>query len=201
MSDEMNVLIAGVGGQGALTLAGVLADAAMKSGINIIAGEVHGMAQRGGSVFVHVRMGPKVRGPIIPIGNADVIVSLELVEALRYLGFLAKESSIVVSTTKTTPPLVWAGMAKYPSKDDIVNEYKKKSDSVYLIDSLDIANRTGNSLTANIVLLGALVAVAKLPFEKDVILESLASVLPPKIVEVNKSAFELGWQEAAKGNI
>jgi len=201
MSDEMNVLIAGVGGQGALTLAGVLADAAMNSGINIIAGEVHGMAQRGGSVFVHVRMGSKVRGPIIPIGNADVIVSLELVEALRYLGFLAKESSIVVSTTKTTPPLVWAGMAKYPGKDDIINEYKKNSDSVYLIDSLGIANRTGNSLTANIVLLGALVAVARLPFEKDVVLESLASVLPPKMVDVNKSAFELGWQEAAKGKI
>ncbi len=201
MLEEMNVLIAGVGGQGALTLAGVLADAAMKSGINIIAGEVHGMAQRGGSVFVHVRMGSKVRGPIIPIGNADVMVSLERVEALRYLHFLAKEASIVVSMTQTIPPLVWAGLATYPSTDDIMREYKKNSGDVYLIDSRAIANRTGNSLTANIVLLGALAAVARLPFEKDVILESLASVLPSKIVEVNQKAFELGWLGAAEGKI
>lgn len=196
MIDEMNILIAGVGGQGALTLAGVMADAAIKSDINVISGEVHGMAQRGGAVFVHVRMGGKVRGPIIPLGQANVIIGLEMVEPLRYLDFLSDNGSIVVSKTPIVPPLVWAGLAVYPDEQTVFDQYKKITDSVYLIDSLGLANRTGNPLTANIVLLGAMAACVDLPFEKQVMLDSLASIMPERIRDINIHAFELGWQEA-----
>jgi len=196
MIEEMNILIAGVGGQGALTLTGILADAAMKMDIKVVAGEVHGMAQRGGSVFVHLRMGKKVYGPIIPLGRADVIVSLEMVEALRYLDFLSDDGTIIVSKTKMVPPIVWSGMETYPEEDAVIEQYKKFSKDIYLIDSLKIAKQTGNPLTANIVLLGSMSGCFKLPFEKDVLLESLTSRISSKIRDVNIKAFEIGWQEA-----
>ena len=201
MIDELNTLIAGVGGQGAVTLAGIMADAAMKSDINVITGEVHGMSQRGGSVFVHLRMGKKVHGPIIPLGRAHVIVALELVESLRYLDFLAQNGSIIVSKTPIIPPLVWAGMATYPEQEAVIGEYKKFSKNVYLIDSQKLANQTGNPLTGNIVLLGSLAACLDLPFDKTVTLDSLSSIMPSKILDVNVKAFELGWQEAKQSKV
>jgi len=201
MIDEMNVMITGVGGQGALTLAGIMADASMKSGINALTGEVHGMAQRGGSVFAHLRMGKKVHGPIIPLGRADVIVSLELVEALRYLDFLSVKGVIIVSKTPIIPPIVWTGMGSYPDEEGVVAQYKRHSEDVYLIDSLGLAIQAGNPLTANIVLLGALAARVELPFKKQIIFDSIASVMPPKILDVNVKAFELGWEGAQKSKV
>lgn len=201
MIDEMNIMIVGVGGQGALTLAGILADASMKSDINVLTGEIHGMAQRGGSVFVHLRMGEKVHGPIIPLGRADVIVALELVEPLRYLDFLSTKGAILVSKTSIIPPIVWAGMGSYPDEEAVIEQYKRHSENVYLIDSLGLAIETGNPLTANIVLLGALAAGLELPFEKQVVLDSIASVMPPKILDMNVKAFELGWEGAQKSKV
>lgn len=176
MIDEMNILIAGVGGQGALTLATIMADAAIKSDINVLAGEVHGMAQRGGSVFVHLRMGRKVQSPIIPLGRSDVIVGLELVEPLRYLDFLSEDGSIIASKTRIIPPLVWAGIETYPDEEEVIEQYKNFSRNVSLIDSLQIANQVGNPLTSNIVLLGSLFACVDLPYGRKVLLDSLASM-------------------------
>lgn len=201
MIEEMNILITGVGGQGALTLAVIMADAAMRSDINVLVGEIHGMAQRGGSVFVHLRMGRKIHAPIIPLGRADVIVGLELVEPLRYLDFLAEDASIIVSKTHIIPPGVWAGTTTYPDESTVIEQYKQFSEDIYLVDSLKLANQAGNPLTANIVLLGVLAASVELPFKKQIILDSIVSVMPPKILDVNVKAFELGWEEALRSKV
>lgn len=196
--DELNIMIVGVGGQGALTLANIMANVANQMDINTVIGEVHGMSQRGGSVFVHLRMGIKVCSPIIPLGRSDVIVGLEFSEPLRYLDFLSKDGSIIVSRTRIIPPLVWAGAAKYPDESAIIEQYKLFSRNLYLIDSLQIANSAGNGLASNIVILGFLASKVNLPFKKDDILHSLESLVPAPILEVNKKAFELGWQEGKR---
>lgn len=201
MIDEINVLIAGVGGQGALTLARIMADACLKSGVHVVTGEVHGMAQRGGSVFAHLRMGKKVRGPIIPLGRADAIISLELVEALRYLDFLSAKGAVIVSKTQIVPPSVWAGLGSYPDEEGVVAQYKRRSQHVYLMDSHGLAVQAGNLSTANIVLLGALAAGVELPAKKEAVLDSIASLMPPKLRDVNIMAFESGWQKAEESKV
>lgn len=199
--DELNIMIVGVGGQGALTLANIMANVANQMDINTVIGEVHGMSQRGGSVFVHLRMGIKVCSPIIPLGRSDVIVGLEFAEPLRYLDFLSKDGSIIVSRTRIIPPLVWAGVAQYPDESAIIQQYNLFCHNLYLIDSFHIANLAGNALASNTVILGFLASKVNLPFKKDDILHSLNALIPAQILDANIKAFELGWQEGNRKSI
>ena len=196
---EMNIMIVGVGGQGALLLSNIMADAAKKLDINAVIGEVHGMAQRGGSVFVHLRLGTRTCGPVIPLGRADVIIGLELTEPLRYLDYMSKDGSIIVSTTRIVPPLVWAGGTQYPNESDIVQQYNQFCRNLYVIDSFNIAKSAGSAFASNIVLLGVLAAKVNLPFKKEDILHSLRSLVPANALNANIKAFELGWQEGNRG--
>ncbi len=193
---KLNVLVVGVGGQGALTTAGIIARAAMKAGLNVVTAETHGMAQRGGSVEVHVRIGD-VRAPLIPIGCADVMIALEPSEALRYAKFLNDKSVVVLNTRKIVPPSVTSGLAKYPELDEIISELKKVAGKIIAVNASEIAEKAGSILATNVVVVGMLLAYFDMPFGYEHVEEVIREVMPEKVVELNLKALKMGY-EAAK---
>ena len=191
-----NLLIAGVGGQGIILLSDVLGSAAIRSGFGVRGSETHGMAQRGGSVVAHVRIGD-ARSPLIPKGKADYLLALEPLEALRYLDYLSERCTAVVSTAPIPPASAYSRVAGYPRVDEALKELSQYAE-VYPVDALALAKRAGSVVTANVVMLGALSALPGFPIEEDVLKESIASRVPPKTIEMNLTAFNLG-RRAVKG--
>lgn len=180
----MDILIVGVGGQGTLLASRVLGKYALEQGQDVKLSEVHGMAQRGGSVMTYVRMGDAVRSPIIDEGGADVILAFEKLEALRYLHYLKEGGVVLYSSQEIMPMPVVTGAAEYPQGiDGVLNGCA--------VNALDLALEAGNAKAANSVMLGAL--CKKLAFEKEAFLEALVSSIPQKLAEMNKKAFELGF--------
>ena len=190
MNNKVNIVLAGVGGQGVITAANLLGKAAVKGKTNVFSSEVHGMAQRGGSVSCTVRMGT-VSGPLVPNGCADVILSMEPVEALRYITYSHKKTKIITDINPIIPFTVAVGGETYPSLKDIFSELKTHGE-LYPIDTLKIANEVGAVITRNIVLLGALAGSEVLPFSSDVLLETILENIPEKYKSVNKDAFFKG---------
>jgi indolepyruvate ferredoxin oxidoreductase beta subunit len=187
-----NVLIAGVGGQGIILASDVLAKTAADAGLDVKKSDVHGMAQRGGAVTSHVRFGEKVYSPLIPEGEADVIMSSELLETVRWLPFLKKDGRIAVSTQRIPPPTVARGEAPYP--EDVLERLKKIDPGLVALDCLAIARESGNERTATIVLLGGLSGL--LDFPEAAWIERLKKEAPKKAVEVNVKAFLAGRSQA-----
>jgi len=189
---KTNIVLTGVGGQGVITAANILGKAAVKAGVNVFVSEVHGMAQRGGSVNCTVRLG-YVYGPLVQSGTADVIVSTEPVEALRYINYSNKNTKIITDITPVVPFTVSTGDEEYP---DIKKVYKKLSSygKVYKIDALKIARDAGAIITKNVVMLGALAGSDVLPFDKKFLLETILENVPEKYKEINKKAFENGYK-------
>lgn len=194
---KKSVLFTGVGGQGVLTVANILAKAALKERFHVLTSEVHGMAQRGGSVVCHVRIGD-VHSPLIPDGGADAIVSMEPVEALRHIEKISREGIILTDITPVIPPMVSIGKGKYPSLEKIFGELRKGS-KLITIDALNIARKAGNAITRNIVMLGALAEVDVLPMSKEKILDVVKKSVPEKYVALNEKAFVMG-SEAVKNS-
>jgi len=188
-----NILMVGVGGTGVLTAARIIATAAMLKGNNVRMGEIHGMAQRGGAVVCTVRIGEKVRGPIIATGTADLLLSIEPVEALRHVDRVSSDGKIVVGMYHITPTAVLLGRAQYPSDDEILRDLKRFAD-VVTVDAAGIAEKVGNILTMNTVLIGAATGLERIPIQKDIIISDLKEVLPSRYHEVNIKAFELGMK-------
>jgi len=194
---QVNILLAGVGGQGILTSAAILARAAMNSDINVITAETHGMAQRGGSVEVHVRMGD-VYSPLIPEGSADYLLSLELSEVLRYAKYCHENTVAIVNTGKILPLAVSRGEAKYPDFDEI-----KKSTSwmkTIFVDASKIAEEAGNVQATNVAIIGAFCGVCDL-FSLKTLEEAVKEVLPEKIHDVNIKALRMGYSATSKMQI
>ncbi|NOZ59108.1 MAG: indolepyruvate oxidoreductase subunit beta [Euryarchaeota archaeon] len=191
-----NILIAGVGGQGIILLSDVLGNAAISSGLSVRGSETHGMAQRGGSVVAHVRIG-EARSPLIPRGRADYLLALEPLEALRYLDYLKEGCLAAVSTSPIPPASVHAKVAGYPCVEEVLEELSEYAE-VFRVNALKLAKRAGAVLTANVVMLGALSALPGFPLDAQTLRESVASRVPPKTVEMNLKAFNLG-REAVKG--
>jgi len=189
---KISVVLTGVGGQGVITAANILGKAAVNAKVNVYASEVHGMAQRGGSVFCTVRMGD-VSGPLVASGTADVIISLEPVEALRYIHFAHKRTKVVTDITPVVPFTVSVGDDTYPAVTDIFKELDKKTD-LYTINALDISRKAGATITKNIVMLGALAATEILPFESDILLSTILENVPKKFIDINKKAYQGGKQ-------
>lgn len=192
---KLNVVIVGVGGQGILTTSGILARAAMKAGINVVTAETHGMAQRGGSVEVHVRLGD-VKAPLIPEGHADVMIALEPSEALRYSKFLNEKSMVILNTRKIIPPSVTAGSGKYPELDEILAELKKITPRVIAVNASEIAEKAGNVLSANVVVIGMLLGYFPMPFQLEHVEEVIREVMPERIVDLNLKALKMGYRVA-----
>jgi len=189
---KLNVLLVGVGGQGILTSAAILARAALKAGVNVITAETHGMAQRGGSVEVHVRFGD-VKSPLIPAGAADVMVALEPVEALRYTHYLNENSTIILNTREIIPPSVTVGNAKYPTIDEIIGKLKEITENVYAVEASSLAEKAGSIQSTNVVVLGVLSKIANLPFGYEKIEQAVKEVLPEKLHEINMRALKAGY--------
>ncbi|MBE6773788.1 MAG: indolepyruvate oxidoreductase subunit beta [Clostridia bacterium] len=187
--ETKNILIVGVGGQGTLLASKLMGKCFMEMGFDVKVSEVHGMSQRGGSVVTYVRYGDKVYSPVIEKGEADIIISFEQLESARWLPYLKKGGVIISSTQHIDPMPVIMGKAEYP--EEIINKIAEKDVKIISLDALSLALEAGTSKCANIVLLGA--AVPYLGIEKETWIETIKSTVPPKTVETNLKAFELGY--------
>lgn len=185
----MNVLISGVGGQGILLISNILGKAAIMQGYKVRGSEVHGMAQRGGSVVAHVRIGD-VYSPLIPEGEADYLLALEPLESLRYLNYLKQGCRALISSFTIPPALSISKIGRYPELDSIVKNLEKYA-QVYIVDALSLAKQAGSVLTMNVVMLGALSAL-EFPIPEDILIQAMLSLVPEKTREINLKAFELG---------
>lgn len=189
MRKGKSVMIVGVGGQGTLLASRILGNVVIEEGYDVKVSEVHGMAQRGGSVVTYVKYGEKVYSPIISEGEADIILSFEELEAYRYLPYLKKGGTLIVNAQEIDPMPVITGAAKYP--EEIVQKLKNKADGVIAVDALALANEAGNSKAVNVVLLGVLAKSSDIVEEKW--LEAVKKTVPPKFLDVNLKAFALGY--------
>jgi len=192
MKDKISIVLTGVGGQGVITAANILGKAAVKAGVTVFVSEVHGMAQRGGSVNCAVRFG-SVSGSLVANGAADAIVSLEPSEALRYLHYSNKKTKIITDITPVIPFTVTTGDEKYPEVKKIFKELQSYGE-FYKVDAVKIAKDAGALVTKNIVMLGALVGADVLPFKSDILLETILENVPKKYKDINKKAFEGGFK-------
>jgi len=185
-----NILMAGVGGQGTLLASEILSEVLMQAGYDVKKAEVHGMAQRGGSVVSHVRFGKKVYSPIIPEGEANVLFGFELLETYRYLPLVKKTGAVVVNNLRIAPPSVALGKAEYPR--DIARKLNQRVDNVRIVEGLELAEQAGNSKAINTVLLGALSNTLAPSHEQWI--AAIKSLVPERFLDVNLKAFELGRQ-------
>ena len=181
-------MIVGVGGQGSLLASKLLGHLLMEQGYDVKVSEVHGMSQRGGSVVTYVRYGDRVNSPVIDKGEAHCIVSFELLEAARWLEYLRPDGQIVTSTQQIDPMPVITGAAQYP--ENLVEKMKAAGAKVDALDCLALAEEAGSSKAVNIVLMGRLSHYFDLP--EEAWKKSLEAMVPPKFLELNKRAFELG---------
>ena len=182
------VLLCGVGGQGTILAADLLAFSCMKAGLQVKVSEIHGMAQRGGSVVTFVRYGEKVAEPIVEEGQADVLIAFERLEALRYLHFLKKDGVVIVNDWRIDPITVVTGVAQYP--EGIIDRLKEARRTI-VVEATEEAKKMGAPKAFNVIVLGA--AAKHMGFEKEDWLKVIETTVPPKTVEINKKAFETGY--------
>ena len=185
-----NIMIVGVGGQGTLLTSRILGGLALAGGYDVNLSEVHGMAQRGGSVVTYVRYGENVAEPIVEEGQADVIIAFEKLEALRYAHFLKKDGALIGNDWRIDPMPVVIGAAEYPEN---ILDTLKKDHKVVSIDAMDEAKKLGNSRVFNTIIIG--VAAKNMDFDKQQWLDVIANTVPPKTVEINQKAFEVGFEK------
>ncbi|HEY9075985.1 MAG TPA: indolepyruvate oxidoreductase subunit beta [Anaerolineaceae bacterium] len=188
----LNVVFAGVGGQGTILASDILAEVGSRVGLQVKKAEVHGMSQRGGTVISHVRIGPEVYSPIIARGSADILLGFEKLETLRAISLL-RPGRIVISDRYQIPPItVSAGSAAYPADSDIHFALCQVAGQVHWVSGMEIARDLGNIRTANVVLLGALAALLEIP--RSVWQEAVEGRVPLKHREINRQAFEAGFK-------
>lgn len=183
-----NIMIVGVGGQGTLLTSRILGGLAIDAGYDVKLSEVHGMAQRGGSVVTYVRYGEKVAEPIVEEGTADVLIAFERLEAIRYAHFLKKNGVIILNDQRIDPMPVVIGTAEYPEQ---IIEKLKENYKVYSISAMNEAKKLGNPKVFNLIVLG--MAARHMDFTKEQWYNVIDNTVPPKTVEINKQAFETGY--------
>ncbi|MBE6984111.1 MAG: indolepyruvate oxidoreductase subunit beta [Ruminococcaceae bacterium] len=186
-----NIMIVGVGGQGSLLASKLLGKLLLSRGYDVKVSEVHGMSQRGGSVVTYVRYGQKVYSPIIDKGEADVIVSFELLEAARWTQYLRPNGKIITNTQRINPMPVITGAAQYPS--ELAEKVKNAGFDIDAIDALSLAEEAGSSKAVNLVLLGLLSNYFEFSDEEWML--AIEQSVPTKFLELNKKAFALGKAE------
>ncbi len=188
MKTSGNILFSGVGGQGILLASELTAYAQLAAGFDVKKSEVHGMAQRGGSVEAHLRYGEKVYSPLIDPGTADILVAFEILEAARYLPYLHKDRAVIVNTQKILPPSVALGKAQYP--DTILDELRARHINVVAIDAFAVAQQVGELRTANVIMVGAMSNF--LAVDPAVFLQAIDSAVKKPFRDMNKKAFAAG---------
>ncbi len=194
---EFSVYMAGVGGQGLVLLSNVIGSACAHAGIRALTGEQHGLSQRSGSINVHMRIGEDIRSPLIPIGGADAILTLDALEALRYAEYL-RPGGVVLMNSRVQHPIIETRAhmkdktAKYLSVEDVKTRLSQITDKIAVIDDLDIAKKDGNPLTENMVMLGAISTLEAFPVPEESLKRSISDNVPKKAIDVNLKAFDLG---------
>jgi len=198
---EFSVYMSGVGGQGLVLLSNIMGAACAEAGIRALTGEQHGLSQRSGSINVHMRIGEDILSPLIPIGGADALLALEALEALRYVEYL-KPGGVVLMNSRIQHPVVETKehvrdkTAKYLTAEAVKERLSNVTDKIAVLDALSIANQAGNPLTENIVMLGAISTLEAFPIPEDALKQSVKEHVPPKAVDVNLKAFDMGKEVA-----
>ena len=193
-----NILLAGVGGQGLMLLSAVLGEACTASEMRVVTQEQHGLAQRSGSITAHVRIG-EAYSPMIPYGEADLILAMEAMEALRNIEYLKSEGAIVMSSRVIHPVIETNELVvnrreglPYLMLDDIRVQLEKATKQVLVVDAVTLAMEAGNPRTENVVLLGAASRLGGFPLKRSQLLQAVNKIVPSRTVEANMKAFELG---------
>ncbi|MBE6383865.1 MAG: indolepyruvate oxidoreductase subunit beta [Lentisphaerae bacterium] len=187
------IMIVGVGGQGSLLASRLLGNVLLAQGYDVKVSEVHGMSQRGGSVVTYVKYGDKVYSPVIEKGEADAVISFELLEAARSLPFLKKGGKLITSTQQIDPMPVITGAAKYP--EDLEAKLKAAGVELVAVDALSLAEQAGTAKASNVVLMGVL--ASRMDYPEELWQKALEQCVPAKFLDLNRKAFELG-RNAAK---
>nr|MDO8133388.1 indolepyruvate oxidoreductase subunit beta [Candidatus Njordarchaeum guaymaensis] len=195
---DYNTLITGIGGQGVLTTAQILARAGMFEGHKVLMAEIHGMSQRGGRVPCSVRFGDSINSSTIPEGGADLVISLEFAETLTSLSFASNKTVFVLNTQVTLPPMVTIGLTRYPTSDEVLRTIRQISTKLFLIDARAIAEKAGSPMTLNNVMLGAGVGAGRVPVSDKSITEAMKMLLPQRYFEVNFRAYQMGRNETLR---
>lgn len=192
------IQLIGVGGQGTIKASTIIGEAAMKKGLKVVMSEVHGMAQRGGTVITELKIG-EAHSPLIEEGAADLLIAFEPTEALRSLNKVNRRSFVIVNSAPIIPFTVSLGISEYPELSSVFDQLKAKINNLSIIDAQKIAKEAGSIISENMVLLGAAAATPEFPIDKDLIIQSMKENLPPKSIETNLKAFESGFAEGKKG--
>jgi len=187
---KFNFLLVGVGGQGVLLASDILAEVGLRAGYDAKKSEVHGMAQRGGSVVSHVRWAEKVLSPLIGQGEVDYLLALEKLEALRYIEVLRPGGTVIVNDHRIPPVSVSSGGDEYPDDQRVRRVLSEVTDDVHFVPGVELAEELGNARASNVVMLGAL--SKSLDIDLDIWLEVIAERVPEKYVELNHQAFLKG---------
>jgi len=193
--DNVGLLVTGVGGQGIILASDIIGEAAMSAGYDVKKTDTLGMAQRGGSVVSHVRIGPKVRSPLIREGEVDILLAFEKLEAVRWTNYLHDGSMVIINDYAQPPLAVNLGYEKYPDDDEIRGLLGQRTVRVFFVNGNEQATKAGDVRALNTFMLGC--ASCFLPLEKHVWEEMIKQRLPAKVKEINMRAFEAGRKEMA----
>jgi indolepyruvate ferredoxin oxidoreductase beta subunit len=193
-----NILLTGVGGQGLMLLSNIIGEACTMKGVKVVVQEQHGLAQRSGSISAHVRLGDAY-SPMVPIGEADMVVAMEATEALRYVEYLRSGGAVVMNKRIMHPVIETDELVKrrrenlpYVTLDQVVEQLRKRTDRIYAVDANALAEEAGNPRTENVVLLGAASGVEGFPLPRDALVDAVKRAVPERTVAANLAAFELG---------
>jgi len=195
MIDEINIIVAGVGGQGGILLSHILGNAAISEGYQVRVAETYGAAMRGGAVSGHIRIGKSVFAPVVRKDKVDLLVGLEPLEGLRLgVKFLSPLGSAIINSISIKPIDVLVGNATYPEIGMIETSLKRLCKEIIVMDASSLATEAGDLRTLNVVMLGAVAAMKRLPISRETLEESVLMMVPSRTKEINKKAFELGWK-------
>ena len=194
----LNIVFSGIGGQGIVVASDIFCEAALLDGLDVAKAEVHGMAQRGGSIVAHVRVGENVQAPLIETGKADIILGFEVLEAARVLPMLKKNGTVIVNT-KYIPPSTSAARLSNFTDEKILGIIKDRTQKVHAINGIDIANKLGNILVVNTILLGAISSIPENPVTSESLEKAIAGRLKEKYVALNLEAFKIGREQVNVG--
>jgi indolepyruvate ferredoxin oxidoreductase beta subunit len=195
----LDIVFTGIGGQGIVVISDIYCEAALLDGFDVAKAEIHGMAQRGGSITAHTRIGEKVLNPLIERGKSDIILGFEMLETARTLNMLKKMGTVVMNKRFIPPGTMLQGLAKPVKEDELMALIRERALHVYGIDGLTLANSLGNSLVMNTVLLGALSAIPENPVKKKSFEKAISERIKEKYIKVNLKAFQLGRERISLG--
>ncbi|UCC58963.1 MAG: indolepyruvate oxidoreductase subunit beta [Candidatus Bathyarchaeum sp.] len=192
---KLDIVFSGIGGQGIVVASDIFCEAALIDGWDVAKAEIHGMAQRGGSIVAHVRVGEKVQAPLIERGKAHIILGFEMLETARVLPMLNDDGSVIMNIKYIPPSTSLVGSAKSLNHEKLLGMIRDRVHTLYEIDGIDIANRLGNTLVVNTILLGALSALPENPVKQEAFEKAIALRLKGKYVNLNLKAFQIGRKQ------